>query len=935
MAPTRNSFARYLYAVVVLTTALFSAALPARATIGVSFQMQLGNPSNATADSNNHNHYLIQRTVEALDYSDNLGQPVWASWDLTSGDVGNATRLTTYITDTNLPSNFYRLIDNDYNGVGAINYNRGHLCPSEDRTDTDANNDMLFFLSNIMPQAADNNQGVWGNFEGDCRTLANSGNELLIICGPSGFGTNRIPSGKAVIADYTWKVAVVVPLGAGTALSRITTATRVICLKIPNSNGVSSVWQNYVTSAKQIQVDTGFTFFTALPSNLAWVLRSKIDGQTPAAPANIGFSPTTGATNTSVVITGTNLDSTTNITFNGISAAFTINSPGQVTATVPFGATSGHVSVATLGGTSTTSSNFTVTGSSIVDLAVTTTHTGSFIQGDTGDTYIIVVTNVGTAATVGTVTVVDTLPAGLTATAIGGSGWTANLGTLTCTRSDSLTGNASYPPITVTVNVSGSAPASVTNTVTVSGGGDANSANNTATDPTTINSTATSPTIASQPQPQTVNVGQTATFDVTANGTAPLGYQWLFNGSSIAGASLSSYSRSNVQLADGGNYSVIVSNSAGTMISSNALLTVINPGGGLSTNVIAQWNFNSNPSDTNTSTGSTVPSTGSGTLTLVGGTSQLFFGGASDDPALANDNSGFSTASYPAQGIGNKTAGVRFNISTVGYQNIALSWDQRLSGTASKYFRFQYTINGTDFIDYNLVTMTNNGAFEIKTNNLFSLSGVNNNPNFGFRILAEFESTATGAGTAGYVTTSVSSYGGSGTVRFDMLTVSGSAIPSATPPSITAQPLSQTAIAGSNVTFSVTASGTAPLVYQWKYNSGNISGATNSTLSLTNVTVAQAGNYSVVITNSAGSAPSSNAVLSIYATTAATVSSFTYSGTQAQFNVTGVPNYSYAVQVSTNLIDWSSIKTNTSPFSFTDTNVVNSPSRFYRTVYLP
>jgi DNA/RNA endonuclease G (NUC1) len=61
--------------------------------------MQLGNPSNAGADTNNHAHYLIQRTVEALDYSDKLGEPVWASWDLTAGDVGSATRSTTYYTD--------------------------------------------------------------------------------------------------------------------------------------------------------------------------------------------------------------------------------------------------------------------------------------------------------------------------------------------------------------------------------------------------------------------------------------------------------------------------------------------------------------------------------------------------------------------------------------------------------------------------------------------------------------------------------------------------------------------------------------------------------------------------------------------------------------------------------------------------------------------
>src|SRR2546423_15089624 len=85
----------------------------ADATTNVADQMQLGNPSGAIADTNNHNHYLIQRPVEALDYSDALGEPVWVSWDLTSGDVGNASRSGTYFTDTNLPPNFYAVTDSD------------------------------------------------------------------------------------------------------------------------------------------------------------------------------------------------------------------------------------------------------------------------------------------------------------------------------------------------------------------------------------------------------------------------------------------------------------------------------------------------------------------------------------------------------------------------------------------------------------------------------------------------------------------------------------------------------------------------------------------------------------------------------------------------------------------------------------------------------
>jgi uncharacterized repeat protein (TIGR01451 family) len=139
------------------------------------------------------------------------------------------------------------------------------------------------------------------------------------------------------------------------------------------------------------------------------------------------------------------------------------------------------------------------------DLTIAKTHVGNFTQGQTGMTYTITVTNSGSASTAGAVSVVDALPAGLTASAISGTGWSCSLATLTCTRNDALAGNSSYPAITVTVNVSSNAAASVTNIATVSGGGEANTGNDSASDPTTINpggliaptnlvSTATSPT---------------------------------------------------------------------------------------------------------------------------------------------------------------------------------------------------------------------------------------------------------------------------------------------------------------------------------------------------------------------------------------------------------------------------------------------------------
>ena len=144
------------------------------------------------------------------------------------------------------------------------------------------------------------------------------------------------------------------------------------------------------------------------------------------------------------------------------------------------------------GGDTTPDDNFWTDNVPVVqkpDLTIHKAHTGVWNLGDTGRTYSITVSNVGGIATDGSqVKVVDSLPAGLSATDMSGapgSGWSCT--SLTCTRSDPLAAAASYPPITVTVNVANNAPANMTNTATVSGGGETNTANDTASDPTRTN----------------------------------------------------------------------------------------------------------------------------------------------------------------------------------------------------------------------------------------------------------------------------------------------------------------------------------------------------------------------------------------------------------------------------------------------------------------
>jgi endonuclease/exonuclease/phosphatase family metal-dependent hydrolase len=322
------------------------------------------------------------------------------------------------------------------------------------------------------------------------------------------------------------------------------------------------------------------------------------------------------------------------------------------------------------------------------------------------------------------------------------------------------------------------------------------------------------PTISSQPQSLNTNIGATVTFSVSASGNPAPNYQWRLNSNPISGATGSSYTRTNVQAVDTGNYSVLLTNVAGSIVSSDATLTV-NSG---TSSIVAQWNFNSLSADTNVGTGSTSPSIGSGTAALVGGTTATFATGSTSDPAASgSDNSGWNTTSYPAATANNKTAGPQFNVSTVGKQNIVVSWDERVSNTGSKYVRLQYTTNGTTFLDFPTATAINAATvFESKTNNLGGIVGVNNNPNFAFRIVAEFESSAANTGNANFVG-AAGTYGTSGTVRFDIVTVVGSTIPASNPPPAAAT-LTAAALNGGQFQFTVSGSPGSNYVVQSSTN---------------------------------------------------------------------------------------------------------------------
>jgi hypothetical protein len=131
----------------------------------------------------------------------------------------------------------------------------------------------------------------------------------------------------------------------------------------------------------------------------------------------------------------------------------------------------------------------------------------------------------------------------------------------------------------------------------------------------------------------------------------------------------------------------------------------------------------------------------------------------------------------------------------------------------------------------------------------------------------------------------------------------------------------------------VSAIGVPTPEYRWRKNGTNIAGATNSSYSITSVATNDAGTYSVVVTNSAGSVTSSGAVLGVYHSVTATLSSYAATTNSFTFTVTGVAGYSYVIEATTDFSAWTSVATNLSPFSYTNMMSTNFPYRFFRAKY--
>lgn len=246
----------------------------------LSENLALGNPSGAIADPYYYWNYLMQKTQFSLSYHRDRGTPNWVSWHLDPTWLGSTPRQDNFSPDATLPTGWYRPSSTSYSGSG---FDRGHNCPSADRTYSVADNSATFLMTNMIPQAPTNNQQTWANLENYCRTLVNQGNELYIIMGSygkGGTGTNgtlsTIDNGRITVPNQIWKVIVVLPQGSSD-LGRITTSTRVIAMNTPNTNSISTTWGTYRTTVDAIETATGYNLLSNVSSTIQSTIESRVD----------------------------------------------------------------------------------------------------------------------------------------------------------------------------------------------------------------------------------------------------------------------------------------------------------------------------------------------------------------------------------------------------------------------------------------------------------------------------------------------------------------------------------------------------------------------------------------------------------------------------------------------------------------------------------
>jgi hypothetical protein len=371
----------------------------------------------------------------------------------------------------------------------------------------------------------------------------------------------------------------------------------------------------------------------------------------------------------------------------------------------------------------------------------------------------------------------------------------------------------------------------------------------------TVNAAAVAPTITTQPANQTVNAGQTATFSVTAAGTAPLSYQWQKNSANISGATAASYTTPTTATTDNGaKFDVIVSNTAGSQTSIMVTLTV-------NVAVVAPT-ITTQPANQSVTVGKTA--TFSVTAT---GTAPLSYQWQKNS---ANIN-GATAASYSTPVTTTTDNGAKFDVivsNTAGSQTSIMATLTVNAAVVAPTITTQPANQS--------VTVGKTATFSVTATGTAPLSyqWQKNSANINGATAASYTTPATASSDNGAkFDVIVSNTAGSQTSTMATLTVNAAPVS----PTITTQPANQTVNAGQTATFSVTATGTAPLSYQWQKNSANISGATAASYTTpATATTDNGAKFDVIVSNTAGTQTSTMATLTVNTVSASTINVVTY-----------------------------------------------------------